>query len=127
VLKMNFHFANGIYFRRTEEDKLRIVRAQSFDDAGEVLVETDIFGFASIVSSFSPFGEQSGSFDYIVKFLRDGIMYCAGCGAELKHGRDIPVGNLSIVNLTACQSCYERKFKPLFDWGCAEAEKLRKK
>lgn len=120
---MNFHLAKGIYFRR-EGDTILIVKAKDFDDLGEVLVATDINGLASVVASASPHQEQNGSFDYICKFLKDGTMYCGGCGAEMKPGTPI-AGTLSIVNRTVCMLCYEQKFKPLFDWALPRKKTVR--
>lgn len=112
---MNFHLKDGVYFRRVEND-LHIVKARDFDDPGEILVTIDLGSFSSIVASLSPHREGNGSYHYIYEFLTKGTMFCGGCGCRLLPG-DYIVGVLSIVNLIACKTCYEQKFKPLFDWG----------
>jgi hypothetical protein len=116
---MNFHLNNGIYFRRNG-DAISIVRAKDFDDPGELIVETDINGFASIVASASPHAERNGTFYYVFEFLKNGVVFCGGCGCKLTAESSIG-GWLSVVNLVACRACYEGKFKPLFDWGLKRA------
>lgn len=94
----NFHLHNGMYFRRFGE-KCCFVRAVSFDDPGQVLVAFDFNGFASIIAGCSPNCEQFGSHAYILDFLKNGTMFCGGCGCALKPGES--VGTLSIINRPA--------------------------
>lgn len=114
---MNFYLCQGIYLRR-QGDTLQIMRSKEPDEPGELLGETDINGFSSAVASLSPWQEQNGSFDYIYDFLSKGVMYCGGCGVKITpESPQGAGGRLSIININACKSCYEQKFKPLFDWG----------
>jgi hypothetical protein len=114
---LNFHLNNGIFFRR-EGDQVKIVKAKDHDDPGEVLAETDLNGLASIVSSASPWRETGGSFQYIFEFLKNGVMFCGGCGIEITPEDTKGAGGmLAVINKIACKNCFEGKFKPLFDWG----------
>ena len=122
---MNHHLANGIYFRGDGE-RIKIVRAAGFDDPGETLVDTDLNGFASLIASMSPWREGNGSFYFVYRFLRHGEMYCGGCGAVITPAQPSGSGGwLSIVNRLACKTCFEQKFKPLFDWGMTQKGTVR--
>jgi hypothetical protein len=111
--ELNFHLKNGFYFRTNETGDISIVKATSFDDAGEVLVTCSRSEFASVVSGASQRGETGSTYNYALRFL-EGVMFCAGCGCELPP---VDTGVLGIISRSVCMPCYEQKLKPLFDWG----------
>lgn len=104
-----FYLKDGYAFER-DGDKVRCFKDE------RLLFETDLNGIASLVATFSPWQEQNGSFDYVYQFLKDGAMRCAGCGCKLLPG-SYAGGCLSIINSPTCKTCYEEKFKPLFDYA----------
>lgn len=112
---LNFHLDSDLYLRRFEADPeaLHIMRAKNDDDEGQSIARFSLSVFASLVCSLCPAGEADCRFDYVSDFLRTGEIHCGGCGCRMKQGES--VGRLNIVNAHACQTCYEQKFKPLFD------------
>lgn len=119
---MNFRLTDTLFLRKIDN---HLCLVEVSDSNENILARLDESTFASVISSYSPFKEQHGSYDYALDFIQ-GIMYCGGCGKRLLAS-DVSkiVGKLSVINITACEDCYTNKFGPLFNWALSSMSKVK--